>query len=215
MNFIAITYGYNQFSIFNTNVSTQPLIDCIINTCFEDLVSGMKKRMISLEKEIDGYKIEEDQVKASLKVLETSIKTEEAAIAEKLKEVNIQKDQKKGPQAKKAVTTSSDIYKVLYALKDEYHANELKLQSAITNREKMKEKKKILLEFQEKYRLLDKSNLKIELFDMNGERININTKNDIYANQYLMDRQCYELYMITSRKIFSFKIMTFYLLSFS
>lgn len=198
MNFIAITYGYNQFSIFNTNVSTQPLIDCIINTCFEDLVAGMKKRMVFLEKEIDGYKIDEDQIKASLKVLETSIKTEEAAIVEKLKEITVLKDPKKVVQSKKTSAISLDINKVLYALKDEYHTNELKLQSAISNREKMKEKKKILLEFQEKYRVLDKTNLKVELFDINGERININSKNDIYANQYLMDRQCYELYMITT-----------------
>lgn len=202
MNFIAITYGYNQFSIFNTNVSTQPLIDCIINTCFEDLVAGMKKRMIFLEKEIDGYKIEEDQIKASLKVLETSIKTEEAAIVEKLKDIPVQKDPKKGPQAKKTTAISSDINKVLYALKDEFHTNEQKLQSAISNREKMKEKKKILIEFQEKYRVLDKTNLKIEVSDMNGERININSKNDIYANQYLIDRQCYELFMITTSNIF-------------
>ena len=65
-----------------------------------------------------------------------------------------------------------------------------------------KEKKKILFEFQEKYRLIDKPNLKIDLFDNYGERVNINSKNDIYANQYLIDRQCYELYMITTSKYF-------------
>lgn len=198
MNFIAITYGYNQFSIFNTNVSTQPLIDYIINTCFDDITSGMKKRMVSLEKEIESFRTEEDQIKSSLKVLESNIKNEEAVVAEKLKDINLQKEPKKGASTKKGgAQISSDIQKQLYALKDEFHANEQKLQNAVANREKMKEKKKILIEFQEKYKQVDKTNIKIELLDTLGERVNINMKNDIYANQYLVDRQCYELHMIT------------------
>ena len=198
MNFIAITYGYNQFSIFNTNVSTQPLIDCIINTCFEDITAAIKKRMTSLEKEIDGFRTEEDQMKASQKVIETNIKTEEIVVTEKQKEVsNIQKETKKGAPVKKAAV-NSEISKLLYALKDEYHANELKLQALMTNRDKMKEKKKILTEQQEKYRLIDKTKLKIELVDIHGDKVNINSKNDIYANQYLVDKQCYELNMMMS-----------------
>lgn len=196
MNFIAITYGYNQFSIFNTNVSTQPLIDCIINTCFEEITAAIKKRMSSLDKEIDGFRTEEDQMKASQKVIETNIKTEEIVVTEKQKEaINIQKETKKGAPVKKPAA-NSEINKLLYALKDEYHANELKLQALVTNRDKMKEKKKILTEQQEKYRLIDKSKLKIELLDTTGDKVNINSKNDIYANQYLVDRQCYELFMM-------------------
>jgi len=197
MNFIAITYGYNQFSIFNTNVSTQPLIDCIINTCFEEITAAIKKRMSSLDKEIDGFRTEEDQMKASQKVIETNIKTEEIVVTEKQKEaINIQKETKKGAPPVKKAAANSEINKLLYALKDEYHANESKLQALVTNRDKMKEKKKILTEQQEKYRLIDKSKLKIELLDTTGDKVNINSKNDIYANQYLVDRQCYELFMM-------------------
>jgi hypothetical protein len=45
----------------------------------------------------------------------------------------------------------------------------------------------------------NKNPLEIDLTDVNGERVNIKTKENIYANLYLVDRQVYDLnYIITS-----------------
>jgi hypothetical protein len=36
--------------------------------------------------------------------------------------------------------------------------------------------------------------MKIDLIDQNGDRINIHSKGNVYANTYLIDRYCYELH---------------------
>lgn len=71
MSFIAITYGYNQYSIFNTNVSTFPLLDNIVTTCVDDMLQLLNSKLPIWEEQINNYNQEEDQLKKSIKKLET------------------------------------------------------------------------------------------------------------------------------------------------
>ena len=91
MSYIAVTYGYNMFSIFNLNSSTQPLIDNIIVNCFEDLMINLAKRLEQLTKEIESFNTEETNLKKQL------IKKEE----EKLKEEEKIEEQKKIEEEKR------------------------------------------------------------------------------------------------------------------
>jgi len=71
MSFIAITYGYNQYSIFNTNVSTYPLLDNIVSTCLDDITNLLNSKLPTWEEQILNYNNEEEQIKKSIKRLET------------------------------------------------------------------------------------------------------------------------------------------------
>ena len=69
MSFIAITYGYNMFSIFNTNTTSLPLVDNIKLICFDDLITSLSKRLESLNKEITTSKNDDESLKKQLKTL--------------------------------------------------------------------------------------------------------------------------------------------------
>ena len=45
--------------------------------------------------------------------------------------------------------------------------------------------------FTKKYK--ERMNIKIDLIDAKGEKVNINSKGDIYANEYLVEKTVYEL----------------------
>ena len=47
-----------------------------------------------------------------------------------------------------------------------------------------------------------KNNLEIDLTDINSERVNLKTKENIYANQYLLDKQPYELNIVITSIIY-------------
>lgn len=70
MSFIAITYGYNQYSIFNTNVNTYPLLDNIVSTCVDDMLHLLNQKLPTWEDQINNYNQEEDQIKKNIKKLE-------------------------------------------------------------------------------------------------------------------------------------------------
>ncbi len=71
MSFIAITYGYNQYSIFNTNVSTYPLLDNIVSTCLDDILNLLNSKLPVWEEQIHNYNNEEELIKKNIKKLET------------------------------------------------------------------------------------------------------------------------------------------------
>ncbi len=50
------------------------------------------------------------------------------------------------------------------------------------------------------YIIIDKSDAKIDLIDVYGERLQVTQKGDLYANLYLSDRQCYELHLVLINK---------------
>ena len=74
MSFIAITYGYNMFSIFNTTTTTLPLIDNIKVICFDDLMSSLSRRLESLNKETATIKNDDDVLRKQLKVAQDRLK---------------------------------------------------------------------------------------------------------------------------------------------
>ena len=92
MSCIAITYGYNQFSIFNTNVSTLPLIDNIISTCLEETHICLDLRLKSLTKELEDYNTEEENLRKFIKKLEGDKQKEEEKISADSQKSNEQKD---------------------------------------------------------------------------------------------------------------------------
>jgi hypothetical protein len=203
MSFIAITYGYNQFSIFNTNVSTLPLIDNIVHSCLDDILSSLDIRLKSLTKELEDFTHDEENLKKNIKKLEGDKQREEEKQFEANKSNDSStKDIKKAGGVTKIVpnksnnnklTTSIDNSPILLIV-EEMKGCESKLQVLTVNREKVTMKKKLLIENKEKYDAYDKKSLKIDLVDGNGDRINIHMKGDAYANLYLVDKQCYELH---------------------
>lgn len=208
MSFIAITYGYNQFSIFNTNTSTLPLIDNIVTVCLDDIQSLFQFRLASLNKEIEIYSADEESYKRTMRKLEGDKQREEEKIAEAVKAMELagkETNNKKGgarstlkPNIKKK--DEIDLNSPVNVLVEELKLTDQKLLIVSMNKEKTIAKKKLLLENMEKYKSIDRTVLKIELVDGNGEKVNINTKGDLYANQYLIDRQCYELHKLLTSK---------------
>ena len=71
MSFIAITYGYNQYAILNTNVSTYPLLDNIVSTCLDDILNLLNSKLPIWEEQINNYNNEEEHIKKNIKKLET------------------------------------------------------------------------------------------------------------------------------------------------
>ena len=69
------------------------------------------------------------------------------------------------------------------------------------NKDIITKKKSLLNENFEKYKSYDKLNKQIELADHNGDSVNINSKGDLTANQYLIDKQVYELFKLLKSKI--------------
>ena len=77
MSFIAVTYGYNQFSIFNTNTSTQTLVDNIKHVTLNQIVSTLSQKDSALHKSIDAVSNEEENLKKTIKAVEQELKIEE------------------------------------------------------------------------------------------------------------------------------------------
>lgn len=78
----------------------------------------------------------------------------------------------------------------------------MKIANVKKNQEIYANKKKGLLEIYDKFKLLDKSNIKIDLVDPNtSEKVSITTKGDLYASQYLTEKIPYELNIVTQSLI--------------
>ena len=54
-----------------------------------------------------------------------------------------------------------------------------------------------MVEINDKYKLIDKTTVKIDLVDMGSlEKISICTKGDLYGHQYMTEKQPYELNLV-------------------
>jgi hypothetical protein len=87
MSFIAITYGYNQYSIFNTNTTTLPLIDTIRSTCLSEINNFIEYRKSYLTKELSKLESEITSIKKDLNNLEKDKQREEERIMEMSKQM--------------------------------------------------------------------------------------------------------------------------------
>ena len=226
MSYILVTYGYNQFSLFNIKTSTPTLIDKIKEVSFQSIVQKLQLRDKSLQKELDlsvieeekltklkasteqDLQIEEDKYQEALKQLEAKRKKEELEQKKKEAEAKESKgkgkkeekktqDKKKGGKGdqKKAEDTGVDD-KPITDLKEKINKinediNTLNNNKTINNDKKAKVQQ-FLSVFSKKFK--ERMNIKIDLVDAKGEKVNINSRGDTYANEYLVEKTVYELH---------------------
>ena len=201
MSFIAITYGYNLYSVFNIDCTTLPLIDNIVKVCISNIRTTLPMKQVLVQNELSQLISDEDAAKKQNSKLEVDKQKEEERLEEqrKLKEIESkipEKGKKKEtviskqkPTAKKSLETN-----LLQIINDEIAKNINLINSVNDKRDKYDKKLKQLKDIIVYYENLDESKLKIDLIDLNlGSRIEIETKENEYANTYLVDKQCYEL----------------------
>ena len=226
MSYILVTYGYNQFSLFNIKTSTPTLIDKIKEVSFQSIVQKLQARDKSLQKELEAsvieeeklsklkvlteqeLQIEEDKYQEALKQLEAKRKKEE--LDQKKKEAEAKdakgkgkKEEKKTADKKKGGKNdqkkSDDVGvddKPITDLKEKINKinediNTLNNNKTINNDKKAKVQQ-FLSVFNKKFK--ERMNIKIDLVDAKGEKVNINSKGDTYANEYLVEKTVYELH---------------------
>ena len=222
MSYILVTYGYNQFSLFNIKTSTPTLIDKIKEVSFQSIIQKLQARDKSLQKELDQGVIEEEklnklksateqdlqiekdkydeavkQLEAKRKKEEMEQKKKEAEAKEakgKKKEEKKTQEKKKGKAEKKVVEETVDD-KPIVELKEKLDKinediNVLNNNKNINNDKKNKVQQFLGL-FTKKFK--ERMTIKIDLIDAKGEKVNINSRGDVYANEYLIEKTVYEL----------------------
>ena len=221
MSYILVTYGYNQFSLFNIKTSTPTLIDKIKEISFQNIIQKLQARDKSLQKELDqgvideeklnklkstteqDLQIEKDKYDEAVKQLEAKRKKEEMeqkkkeAEAEnakgKKKEEKKVQEKKKGKTEKKGEETVDD--KPIVELKEKLDKINEDLNTLNNNKninlDKKNKVQQFLTVFTKKFK--ERMNIKIDLIDSKGEKVNINSKGDVYSNEYLIEKTVYEL----------------------
>ena len=222
MSYILVTYGYNQFSLFNIKTSTPTLIDKIKEVSFQTIIQKLQARDKSLQKELDQGVIEEEklnklksateqdlqiekdkydeavkQLEAKRKKEEMEQKKKEAEAKEakgKKKEEKKTQEKKKGKAEKKVVEETVDD-KPIVELKEKLDKinediNVLNNNKNINNDKKNKVQQFLGI-FTKKFK--ERMTIKIDLIDSKGEKVNINSRGDVYANEYLIEKTVYEL----------------------
>ena len=221
MSYILVTYGYNQFSLFNIKTSTPTLIDKIKEISFQNIIQKLQARDKSLQKELDqgvideeklnklkstteqDLQIEKDKYDEAVKQLEAKRKKEEMeqkkkeaeaknAKGKKKEEKKVQ-EKKKGKTEKKGEETVDD--KPIVELKEKLDKINEDLNTLNNNKninlDKKNKVQQFLTVFTKKFK--ERMNIKIDLIDSKGEKVNINSKGDVYSNEYLIEKTVYEL----------------------
>jgi len=227
MSYILVTFGYNQFNLFNIKSSTPTLIDKIKEVAFQYIFQKCIDRDKQLAKEIDNCGLEEEKIQKQIataeqdlqnekekydlavKQLEAKKKKEELEAKKKEAEEKAggnklkKKEEKKKPEAKKGKNDPKKNQEnegvsdqAIVDLKDKIEKLNNNLNTTINNKNIYSDKKKKLQELISVYRkkFKNRMNIKIDLADTKGEKINIFDKGDIYANEYLIEKTVYELH---------------------
>lgn len=214
MTFIAVTYGYNMFSIFNTNCNTQTLSDIIAKTCIDTLKIKILDRISYFkEKEIEMIKSDEDSLNKKLSKLNNDKIIEEQKLEQErlLHEQELAKEKEtKDNKKKNASTVNTSIKKnknepteisQLDQLIKEIEKTKLTLNQHAINKEKYLTKIKSLEKLHSFYINLDESKIKIDLLDHSNNRIDLESKGNQIANTYLQNKDCFELVLLQSSKL--------------
>ena len=224
MSYILVTFGYNQFNLFNIKASTPTLIDKIKEVSFQNILQRCVERDKQLAKEIEASLLEEDKIqkqiaateqdlqiekeKYDLAVKQLEAKRKKEEMEQKKKEEEEKKGKKKKDDKKKAETKKKNDPKkkqeenegvsdqAINDLKDKIEKLNTSL-NTITNNKNIYNDKKTKLQilistFRKKYK--DRMNIRIDLADAKGEKVNIIDKFDLYANDYLVEKTVYELH---------------------
>ena len=221
MSYILVTYGYNQFSLFNIKTSTPTLIDKIKEVSFQSIIQKLQLRDKSLQKELDqgvleeeklnklktsteqDLQIEKDKYDEAVKQLEAKRKREEMEQKKKEAEVKNTKgkkkeekktqEKKKSKVEKKTEETVDD--KPIVELKEKLDKINEDLNTLNNNKNINLDKKNKVQQFLNVFtkKFKERMNIKIDLIDSKGEKVNINSKGDLYSNEYLIEKTVYEL----------------------
>ena len=224
MSYILVTFGYNQFNLFNIKASTPTLIDKIKEVSFQNILQRCVERDKQLAKEIEASLLEEDKIqkqiaateqdlqiekeKYDLAVKQLEAKRKKEEMEQKKKEEEEKKGKKKKDDKKKAETKKKNDPKkkqeenegvsdqAINDLKDKIEKLNTSL-NTITNNKNIYNDKKTKLQvlintYRKKYK--DRVNIRIDLADAKGEKVNIIDKFDLYANDYLVEKTVYELH---------------------
>jgi len=222
MSYILVTYGYNQFSLFNIKTSTPTLIDKIKEVSYQSIVQKLQSRDKSLQKELEqgvleeeklnklktateqDLQIEKDKYDEAVKQLEAKRKREEMEQKKKeaeakeakgkKKEEKKTQEKKKGKEKKVAVEETVDD-KPIVELKEKLDKINEDLNTLSNNKNINNDKKNKVQQFLGVFtkKFKERMNIKIDLIDAKGEKVNINSKGDVYANEYLIEKTVYEL----------------------
>ena len=221
MSYILVTYGYNQFSLFNIKTSTPTLIDKIKEVSFQSIIQKLQARDKSLQKELDqgvieeeklnklksateqDLQIEKDKYDEAVKQLEAKRKKEEMEQKKKEAEAKNAKGKKKEEkkvQEKKKVKAEKKVEetvddKPIVELKEKLDKINEDINTLNNNKninlDKKNKVQQFLAVFTKKFK--ERMNIKIDLIDAKGEKVNINSKGDVYSNEYLIEKTVYEL----------------------
>lgn len=222
MSYILVTYGYNQFSLFNIKTSTPTLIDKIKEVSYQSIVQKLQSRDKSLQKELEqgvleeeklnklktateqDLQIEKDKYDEAVKQLEAKRKREEMEQKKKeaeakeakgkKKEEKKTQEKKKGKEKKVAMEETVDD-KPIVELKEKLDKINEDLNTLSNNKNINNDKKNKVQQFLGVFtkKFKERMNIKIDLIDAKGEKVNINSKGDVYANEYLIEKTVYEL----------------------
>ena len=223
MSYILVTYGYNQFSLFNIKTSTPTLIDKIKEVSFQSIIQKLQARDKSLQKELEQGVIDEEKLSKTKQTTEQELQIEKDKYEEALKQLEAKRkreemEQKKREQeAKEAKGKKKEEKKTQEKKKgkkekvptteetvDDTPIKELKKKlddiaegmNTLNNNKNINNDKKNKVQnflgiFTKKFK--ERTNIKIDLIDAKGEKVNINSKGDVYANEYLIEKTVYEL----------------------
>ena len=224
MSYILVTFGYNQFNLFNIKASTPTLIDKIKEVSFQNIVQRCVERDKQLAKEIEASLLEEDKIqkqiaateqdlqiekeKYDLAVKQLEAKRKKEEMEQKKKEEEEKKGKKKKDDKKKAETKKKNDPKkkqeenegvsdqAINDLKDKIEKLNTSLNTITNNKNIYNDKKTKLQVLINTYRkkYKDRVNIRIDLADAKGEKVSIIDKFDLYANEYLAEKTVYELH---------------------
>lgn len=211
MSFIAITYGYNMYSIFNIHSTTLPLIDNIVKICMSSLRQNLYVKKEMLQGELNMLNAEEDNIKKQIYTLESD-KAKEEMRQEELKKMNEQIDLKKTDRSgRKPIPKTTvkgkgqkDESNMINILTEEVEKLNKNMTNITHSKEIYEKKIKQLKEQINIYENTDDSKLVIDLLDPSGNRVEFETRDNTYADTYLLDKQCYELLVQKISKYISF-----------
>ena len=101
MSYILVTYGYNQFSLFNIKTSTPTLIDKIKEVSYQSIVQKLQARDKSLQKELDLSVVEEEKLNKLKASTEQELQIEEDKYQEALRQLEAKRKKEELEQKKK------------------------------------------------------------------------------------------------------------------
>ena len=197
------------------------MIDKIKEVSFQNIIQKLQARDKSLQKELDqgvideeklnklkssteqDLQIEKDKYDEAVKQLEAKRKKEEMeqkkkeaeaknAKGKKKEEKKVQ-EKKKAKAEKKVEETVDD--KPIVELKEKLDKINEDINTLNNNKninlDKKNKVQQFLAVFTKKFK--ERMNIKIDLIDAKGEKVNINSKGDVYSNEYLIEKTVYEL----------------------